>query len=289
MRFSARLAVLTAFFLAAGCHETTGTLLSFDATQPSDAGDAGNIDTDAGGPLFRPGPATTWQIQLTGTIDTSFDVDLYEVDLFALDAATAKRLHDSGRRVACYVSVGTAEPYRADYASFPAAAVGNALVDYPEEHWLDHRNQQVRALMAARLQLASVAGCDAVELSSLQAHSEDSGFDLTRADDLDYARWLLAECHQRNLAAGVSTSDDLVAPLAAEADWGVTAECLANDCQVWQPFSAANKAVFVVEYGANSDAPTLCAEAARLGYSLVIKRRALDAFRAGCPAPGADP
>jgi len=144
--------------------------------------------------------------------------------------------------------------------------------------------------MAARLQLASTSGCDAVELSSLQAHSEDSGFALTRADDLDYARWLLAECHKRGLSAGVSTSEDLVASLVAEGDWGVAAECLStDDCQAWQPFSAANKAVFVVEYGSSSDAPTLCSKAARLGYSLAIKRRALDAFRAGCPASDAGP
>ena len=289
MWFSARLAVLTALFLVGGCHETTGTLLTFDATQPSDAGSAGDAGSGGAGPLFHPEPATSWQLQLTGTIDTSFDVDLYEVDLFALDTATAKRLHDRGSQIACYVSVGTAESYRTDYANFPASAVGNALVDYPDERWLDHRNPEVRALMAARLQLASLSGCDAVELSSLQAHSEDSGFALTRADDLDYARWLLAECHQRHLAAGVSTSDDLVASLAAEADWGVTAECLSNDCQAWQPFTAVSKAVFVVEYGASGDAAALCAQAARLGYSLVIKRRALDAFRAGCPANDANP
>lgn len=290
VRFSAWLVVLAASSFAAGCHETTGTLLTFEKGQGTDAGDAGNRDSDVDVPLLRPTRDTTWQIQLTGTIDTSFDVGMYEVDLFALDATTAKRLHDRGRMVACYVSVGTAEPYRADYASFPASAVGNALVDYPEEHWLDSRNPEVRSLMAARLQLAQVSGCDGVELSSLQAHSEDSGFALTRADDLDYARWLLAESHQRGLSAGVSTSDDLVASLAAEADWGSAAECLANDsCQAWQPFVAASKAVLLVEFGSNSDAPSLCSEAAQLGYSLVIKRRALDAFRVGCPVTDAEP
>jgi len=162
--------------------------------------------------------------------------------------------------------------------------VGNALVDYPDERWVDGRNQEVRSLMAARLQLASVSGCDAISLSSLQAHGEDSGFALTRADELDYARWLIAECHERGLSAGVSTSEDLVAALAADADWGSAAECLVDDdCQAWQPFVAANKAVFMIEYGTSTDAPSLCPEAARLGYSLVIKRRALDAFRVGCP------
>ncbi|HKO53929.1 MAG TPA: endo alpha-1,4 polygalactosaminidase, partial [Polyangiaceae bacterium] len=226
----------------------------------------------------------------TGTTDTSFDVEVYELDLFSLDAGTVRRLHDQGRVVVCYVSVGTAESYRADYESFPTAAMGKALVDYPDERWLDHRNSTVRSLMAARLQLASLNGCDAVELSSLQAHGEDSGFPLTPADQLDYARWLLAECHRLGLSAGVSTSDDLVAPLVADADWGSTAECLVNaDCRAWQPFVAAGKAVFVIEFGSSNDAPTLCPEATRLGYSLVIKRRALDAFRAGCPAAAVSP
>jgi hypothetical protein len=284
------LAVLTALLPVSGCHETTGTLLTLHEPKGSDAGDAGDADGSVEVPLFRPTKDTTWQIQLTGTIDTSFDVDMYEVDLFALDAATAKRLHDRGSRVACYVSVGTAEPYRADYASFPASAVGNALVDYPDERWLDGRNSEVRSLMAARLQLASVSGCDAVALSNLQAHGEDSGFALTRADELDYAHWLIAECHERGLSAGVSTSEDLIAALAADANWGSTAECLANgDCRAWQPFIAANKAVFMIEYGSSSDAPALCSEAAQLGYSLVIKRRALDAFRVGCPKSAAGP
>jgi glycosyl hydrolase family 114 len=293
VRFSAWLAVLTALLPASGCHETTGTLLTLhepSASGGANPGDAGDADGAVGPPLFRPTKDTTWQVQLTGAIDTSFDVDMYELDLFALDATIAKRLHDRGSKVACYVSVGTAESYRADYGSFPVSAVGNALVDYPDERWLDGRNQEVRSLMTARLQLASVSGCDAVSLSGLQAHREDSGFALTRADDLDYARWLIAECHERGLSAGVATSDDLIASLASDANWGSTAECLSNDgCQAWQAFTAANKAVFMIEYGSSSDAPSLCAEAARLGYSLVIKRRALDAFRVGCPNAAAGP
>jgi hypothetical protein len=256
-------------------------LLTFDQAP---APDAGSADSAADVPRFQPGPNTTWQIQLSGALDTSFDVNMYEVDLFSLDAATAKRLHDQGRVITCYVSVGTAEPFRADYASFPTSAVGNALVDYPDEHWLDERNLTVRSLMAARFRLAASSGCDAVELSNLQAHGEDSGFPLTRADELDYARWLLGECHARRLSAGVSTSDDLVGALSAEAEWGFTEGCLTDgDCQAWQPFSDAGKAVFLIEYGTGSDAPTRCPQAAQLGYSLIFKHRELDAFRVGCP------
>ena len=287
MRWSACLAVFTGLLFAAACHETTGNLLTFDQAP---APDAGSADSAADVPRFQPGPNTTWQIQLSGALDTSFDVSMYELDLFALDAATAKRLHDQGRVITCYVSVGTAEPFRADYASFPSSALGNALFDYPDEHWLDERNLTVRSLMAARFQLAASSGCDAVELSNLQAHGEASGFPLTRSDELDYARWLLGECHARGLAAGVSTSDDLVAPLVAEADWGVTEGCLTDgDCQAWQPFTDAGKAVLLIEYGTGSEAPTLCPQAAQLGYSLIIKHRELDAFRVGCPAGVAGP
>ena len=280
MRFSARLAVFTGFLLASACHETTGTLLTF-----AQAPDASTADSGANAAPSRPGPDTTWQIQLSGTLDFSFDVNMYELDLFSLDSATAKRLHDRGSIITCYVSVGSAEPYRTDYASFPVSALGNALVDYPEEHWLDERNATVRSLMAARLQLASANGCDAVELSNLQAHVQDSGFPLTPSDELDYARWLLGESHAHGLLAGVSPSDDLITSLAADADWGFTEGCLADaGCQAWQAFTAADQPVFLIEYGSAADSPALCAQAAQLGYSLVIKHRELDAFRVGCPA-----
>src|SRR5450432_845210 len=285
MTLATRFSTLMVLALVVGCHETTGTLVSSSEPEPVDA-----ARVEAGAPLFRPSLSTTWQVQLTGTIDTSFDVAMYEVDLFTLDSATASVLHSQGRVITCYVSVGTAEPYRADYASFPAAAVGNALSDYPQEHWLDVRDSTVRELMAQRLEVGARAGCDAVELSNLQAHSYDSGFPLTQADDLDYARWLIGESHARGLSAGVSTSDDLVPLLVGDAEWGLTEECLAySACDAWQAFTAAGKAVFMIEYGSSSDVPVLCPEATRLGFSLVIKRRALDAFRVGCPAADAGP
>jgi hypothetical protein len=267
---------LLALVLLAGCDGTSADLVTFaaggaSAGNPGSAGSASQAQK-------------SWQIQLTGSLDTSFDVTLYEADLFALDPDVVRAVHEPGRTLTCYVSVGSAEPWRSDYGTLPEAAIGNALVDYPQERWLDVRDAGVRSVMQARLALAARTGCNAVELSNLSAHTADSGFPLTQADELDYARSLIDECHSRGLTAGISSSDDLVPLLSTAADWGLTEECLAyGSCAAWQAFTARNKPVFMIEYGSSNDAPVLCPEAAQLGFSLVIKRRALDAFRVGCP------
>jgi hypothetical protein len=263
-----------------GCDGTAGTLITLTDASSAGAGAAGG-SAGAGG--MGPDSAPSWQIQLTGSFDTSFDVERYEADLFALDAAAVRAVHEPGHTLTCYVSVGTAEPWRSDYMDLPSAAIGNALSDYPQERWLDVRNQGVRDVMTERLALAASIGCDAVELSNLGAHLADSGFALSQADEVGYGQWLISTAHARGLAAGVSGSDDLVPLLVADADWGLTEECLAYDsCAVWQAFTKRGKPVFMIEYGSANDAPVLCPEAAKLGFSLVIKRRALDAFRVGC-------
>jgi len=267
-----------------GCEGTTGDLVTFVG---SGQGGAGQPNAGAGGAAEA---EKSWQIQLTGPLDASFDVSLYELDLFALDAKAVQAVHGPGRALTCYVSVGTAEPWRSDYGALPSTAIGNALADYPQERWLDVRDADVRSVMAARIALAARIGCDAVELSNLGGHGADSGFALTRADDLDYARSLIDACHRSGMTAGISGSDDLISLLAADADWGLAEECLAYDsCAAWRAFSELKKPVFMIEYGSANDAPTLCAEAAKLGFALVIKRRALDAFRVGCPAIPANP
>ncbi|MEO6600962.1 MAG: endo alpha-1,4 polygalactosaminidase [Polyangiaceae bacterium] len=271
----------------AGCDGTTGDLVTRVGSPPAGQGDAGQGNVGAAGGAEA---ESSWQIQLSGTLDASFDVSVYEADLFALDAEFVRAVHVAGHSLTCYVSVGTAEPWRSDYDTLPAAAIGSALADYPQEHWLDVRDEGVRRTMTARIAIAARTGCDAVELSNLGAHTTDSGFPLTQADDLDYARSLIEACHSRGLTGGISGSDDLVPRLATVADWGLTEECLAYDsCATWQAFTAQSKRVFMIEYGSTNDAPTLCAEAAKLGFSLVIKRRALDSFRVGCASKTMNP
>ena len=68
---------------------------------------------------YRPNIRTTWQWQLNSILNTSYDVDLYDVDLFNTEQATIDDLHAQGKKVICYFSAGSYENWREDKDSFP--------------------------------------------------------------------------------------------------------------------------------------------------------------------------
>lgn len=259
----ARLALLA----VASCGEARGTLVTTGAT-----------------PAFRPALGATWQVQLTGTLDTSFDVSVYDVDLFDTSAAQMDALRAAGRRVICYVSVGTYESWRADASSFPAAARGAAVAAFPNENWLDTRDATVRSLMAARLDLAAQKRCDGVDLSNLSPGGATTGFGATVADALAYGRFLAGEAHVRGLGAGLGGGSDVAGALAGELEWALTEGCLVDGtCPAFGGFMTAGKVVFGVEFGVAADADTICPAAQKAGLDALIKNSSYDAFRVACP------
>ena len=248
----------------AACGQTRGTLVT--------TGDG-----------WRPALAASWQIQLSGQLDTVVDASIYIVDPFDATEDQITALHSAGRRVLCYVSVGTLEPWRSDAADFPTEAVGTANANYPDERWLDIRHPIVRTLMAARMDAARHRGCDGVELSSVSSSGENTGFPLTAADVLDYARFLTATSRRLGLSPGIGGGGDRAATLEPEFDWAFTQGCLAAArCGAMAPFITAQKVVFAVEFGTEADLPSICPLAQAAGVNALIKSRSLDAFRAPC-------
>jgi hypothetical protein len=259
----------TLLSLVASCGEARGTLVS---------------GADGGTSPWRPAPDPTWQVQLTGPLDTSFAASVYEVDLFDTRRAQIDGLHVAGRRVICYVSVGTLENWRADAASFPSATVGTPVAGFAGENWLDTRDATVRALMAARLDLAVAQACDGVDLSNLSADGADTGFASTHANVLDYARYLSDEAHRRGLGAGIGGGADIAAEVVPEFEWALIDGCLAaGDCAAFATFVASKKPVFAVEFGTAADVPTLCPPARQDGLDPLIKDATYDAFSVPCP------
>lgn len=259
-----------------GCTGTEGDLLrTRQGVQPPG---------DAGTERPRPGVLSTWQIQLTGTLDTSEDAQVYTVDL-ETPVATLAELHAAGRIVLCYFSAGTMEPFRDDASRFPEASLGAPLADYPNERWIDVRDATVRAIMQDRVVKAAEVGCDGVHPSGLAAFAADTELGFARADQLAYDRWLAGVVHARGLSIGLVEGDaSLSQELVADFDWSVAWSCLDSGCAAATPFVAAGKAAFLIEFGDATRAAEVCPRARALSLSAIIKRDSdLDAFRVGCP------
>lgn len=243
-----------------------------------------------------PGMDSTWQWQLTvqdgqSAINTSYDVNIYDIDLFDNSADLFASLHAQGRKVICYFSGGSYEDWRPDASAFPAAGLGNALDGWPGEKWLDVRSTGVRDVLAARLDLAKQKGCDGVEPDNVDGYANNTGFPLTAQDQLDFNGWLATEAHARGLAIGLKNDLDQVPELVGSFDFAVNEQCHAYDeCLMLAPFTGAGKPILNVEYAdpeslANAQAltTTVCTPSrAVFMYTLVLPLLLDDSFRVSC-------
>lgn len=271
MRVKPRLVVcLSMALLLAACSDGAGATAA--TTAPAGA--------------WTPAPGTTWQWQLTGTIDTFLDVAMYDVDLFEVDDAAIERLHREGRIVVCYFSAGSVEQWRPDAERFPDATIGKPLEGWPDERWLDIRAiDDLSPVLLDRLDLARARGCDGVEPDNVDGHLNDTGFPLVAADQLAFNRWLADQAHERQLSIGLKNDLDQAEPLVDHFDWLLVEQCVEfAECDAAHPFLEAGKAVFAAEYeAATSEA---CAVARRLGLSLIFKDLDLGPEMETCAAGG---
>lgn len=263
-------------------------------TAPDDvAGFDPNLPPVTTGSWLRLDASTTWQWQLQETLNTSYDVDLYEIDLFDTPTATIQALKDAGRAVICYFSAGSWEDFRSDAGAFPSAIRGNVYSGFEDERWLDIRSQIVLNLMLARLDLAVQKGCDGVEADNVDGFGNNTGFPLTSADQLGFNRRLFNAAHERGLAVALKNDGDQVAALITYVDLSVNERCheLA-ECGQLEAFVAAGKPVLNAEYLADyvSDSAAraaMCGQARGRGFhTLVLPEDLDDSFRFSCDNGG---
>ncbi len=220
-------------------------------------GSPGPLDPDVApitqGDWYRPTVSTTWQWQLqpdsSGEINTTYAVDVYDVDLFDVSDAVISELQADGRKVICYFSAGSFEDFRDDAGEFLETDLGNPLSGFADERWLDVRSSNVQRIMLSRLDLAVQRGCDGVEPDNVDGVDNDTGFDLTPTDQLAYTRFLANEAHSRGLAVALKNDLDQITQLVDYFDFSVNEECHEFDeCDLLQPFIDAGKPVFNAEY-----------------------------------------
>jgi hypothetical protein len=229
-----------------------------------------------------PAVADTWQWQLRGSVNTSYPVAVYDVDLFDTPQATIDALKAAGRRVVCYFSAGSSEDWRSDFARFDAADMGNPLDQWPGERWLDTRSANVRAVMQARLDLAVVKRCDGVEPDNMDGYANQPGFPLTAESQLNYNRFIASQAHARGLAVGLKNDVEQLAALEPDFDFAVNEQCHQyGECGGYAVFTANAKPVFNAEYASHwvTDAAAraqLCASARAAGLRTLVLAEALD-------------
>jgi len=241
------------------------------------------------GDWYRPGVATTWQWQLQGVINTAYDVDVYDIDLFDASSTLIMQLQAEDKKVICYFSAGSYEAWRTDAADFEPQVLGEPLDGWPDERWLDIREANVHEIMKQRLDLAVQKGCDGVEPDNLDAYTNDSGFLLNATNQLAFNRFIANEAHLRGLSVGLKNDLEQVDDLVAYYDFAVNEQCHEyQECSLLTHFIDAGKPVLHAEYHERyiddeNARNELCTQSQQLQFSTLILPLDLnDAFRWEC-------
>lgn len=231
--------------------------------------------------VWSPTPGTSWQWQLVGPVDTSLDVDMYDIDLFDVPVSVISHLKARGIAVICYFSAGSSEDWRPDADRIPEAAQGLSN-GWEGERWLDIRQiEQLAPVLEARLDLAVRKGCDGVEPDNVDAFTNSSGFPITAQHQLAFNIWLATEAHERGLSIGLKNNLEQIELLEPYFDWALNEQCFQyNECEALQPFIESGKAVFGVEY--HHEPVEFCESVNALNYDWLKKNWHLDAQRQAC-------
>ena len=250
---------------------------------------SGNVDSE-NNTWYKPNVNTTWQWQLSGTLNSSYNADLYDIDLFDTDRLMIDSLHQEGKRVICYFSAGSYENWREDESAFPVEVLGNNLDGWPGEKWLDISSELIRPIMISRLELAKEKGCDGVEPDNIDGFTNNTGFALSDSDQLNYNEFLAEQAHARGLSIGLKNDVDQVGELEPYFDFAINEQCHKyNECDTLTPFILNNKPVFNAEYkkayvnNTDNKRDLMCEDSLQLQFqTLVLPLNLDDAFRIVC-------
>lgn len=269
---------------AIGCMSSAALAMGLAACDSSHPATA--VDAPAGPTWWQPvaGEVKNWDIQLTD-VDVSTPRVMYDLDLWSVVPVATVVNYDDGTQlqvpagtlsglipqlhartpstiVICHVEVGALEMDRPDAAKFPAAAIGAAPPDLTTARVLDVSAAGRAAwapIMFKRFDLARQIGCDGVEPAHAHvgALTGDGFFVVSPEDNYSWYAEVATEGHKRMLSTGMKDGDFVPGAVtdaaASEFDWLMTERCGEfMQCDLAQPFIAARKAVFAIDYNVNS-------------------------------------
>ncbi len=199
---------------------------------------------------WKPSAGISWQWQITGTVDTNVNAEVFDIDLFDAKDSDISALKSKNKKIICYFSVHY-EDWRSGEYNFPLSIRGNKYPDWDGEWYVNWDAPEYWPVIIKRLDLAKSRGCDGVEPDNVDQYS-GTGFSLTKAKAEQLVINLASAAHERGMAAGLKNMLDSgsVNKLSPYVEYAVNEECLQYDeCDVLvSGFISQGKPVFHVEY-----------------------------------------
>ena len=240
---------------------------------------------------WKPPQQLSWYWQLSGTVNNSHPAAAYDIDGFDNDRPEVSTLHAAGKRVICYIDVGTWENWRPDASKFPSSVLGNNN-GWPGERWLDIRQLSVlEPIMTTRFQMCKQKGFDAVEPDNVDGWENGTGFPISAQDQLTYDEWVAQEVHSLGLAVLQKNDPEQATELQSHFDGVLDEQCNEySECSSFKPYLSAGKPVLNAEY--NLSTSQFCAADNRAGimgalYNLNLDGTVYQPCWSGSPGFGA--
>jgi cysteinyl-tRNA synthetase len=195
-------------------------------------------------------------------------------------------LHAKGNVVSAYISIGTGETWRDDFAALKPHLVDKQWDDWGGEYFVSMPNEAVIAIMKSRIDKIAAWGFDWVEFDNMDWVYDDDyraeyNFAASVADGVAYYRALCDHVHARGMKCMAKSTVE-----SAEIFDGVTYESYEDDRNWWdeagaQSFLAVGKPVVIVHYDA-PDCAAILAEYQQIygpKLSFICEDRSRQAYR----------
>jgi endo-alpha-1,4-polygalactosaminidase (GH114 family) len=240
-----------------------------------------NDDT---GPVGVPDGPFYWQLQ--GVPEPADYISVVDSDLFDTPASLVAKWRQEEKYPICYINVGAVEDWRDDAHQFPAKVIGRPLEGWDGENWLDIRHfDSFAKVITDRLDRCKAKGFEGIEPDNIDGYDNETGFNISRKDQLKYLNWLIEQAHRRGLTIGQKNAPALVPDLVKKMDFALIESAWRdNFMDDFDPYGDAGKAVFAVEYQEDGvDFDAFCASASDHGFEGLLTTTGLDAAPENCP------
>ena len=112
-------------------------------------------------------------------------------------------------------------------------------------------NRVLLPIINARVAKCAAAGFDAVDFDNVDGYTNDTGFPLTAAQQLTFNEDLAGIGHSYGLSVGLKNDLGQLNQLESTFDFAVNEQCAQfNECDAYDGWTAAGKAVVEIEYHA---------------------------------------